>query len=116
MAYLTFPSTAASKYRNKKTVIDGITFASKREANRYAELKLLERVGEIIDLKCQPRYSLATNGVKLGTYVADFSYREKATNESVVEDVKSKPTITAIYRLKKKLMLAIHGIEVKEVF
>jgi hypothetical protein len=77
---------------------------------------LLERIGEIVGLECQPRYPLTLNGVKLATYVADFRYRHVASGEIVVEDVKSKPTITDVYRLKKKLMLALHGIELKEVF
>lgn len=105
-----------SKFGNIVTEIDGIRFASKREASRYAELKLLQRIGEIVELECQPRYPLTLNGVKLATYVADFRYRVVASGEIVVEDVKSKPTITDVYRLKKKLMLALHGISLKEVF
>ena len=116
MPAISFQTASTSKYHNRRTEIDGITFASKREASRYAELKLLQRIGEIVELECQPRYPLTLNGVKLATYVADFRYRRVVSGEIVVEDVKSKPTITDVYRLKKKLMLAIHGIELNEVF
>jgi hypothetical protein len=113
---ISFPQTKPSKYNAKRVEIDGLKFASKREATQYAELKLLQRIGEIVELECQPRYPLTLNGVKLATYVADFRYRHVASGEIVVEDVKSKPTITDVYRLKKKLMLALHGIDLKEVF
>ncbi len=116
MPSISFPNHRPSKYNAKRVELDGIKFASKREASRYAELKLLERIGEIVELECQPRYPLTLNGVKLATYVADFRYRRVVSGESVVEDVKSKPTITDVYRIKKKLMLAIHGIELNEVF
>ena len=116
MPSISFQKTSHSKFGNRITEIDGRKFASKREASRYAELKLLERIGEIVELECQPRYPLTLNGVKLATYVADFRYRVVASGEIVVEDVKSKPTITDVYRLKKKLMLALHGIALKEVF
>jgi len=103
-----------SKYNAIPTVVDNIRFASKREANRYFELKILQRVGDITDLKCQPRFPLVVRGTKVCTYVADFSYRNKA-GELVVEDVKSKPTMTPAYRIKKKLLLAIEGITITEV-
>jgi hypothetical protein len=116
MPSISFPQKKLSKYNAQRVEIDGIKFASKREAARYAELKLLQRIGEIVGLECQPRYPLTLNGVKLATYVADFRYKRVASDEIVVEDVKSKPTITDVYRLKKKLMLALHGIELNEVF
>lgn len=116
MSSIAFSVAKRSKYNAKRVEIDGRVFASKREASRYAELKLLERIGEIVELECQPRYPLALNGVKLTTYVADFRYRVVASGETVVEDVKSKPTMTDLYRLKKNLMFALHGISLKEVF
>jgi len=116
MPTISFPHKKLSKYNAKRVELDGIKFASKREASRYAELKLLQRIGEIVELECQPRYPLTLNGVKLATYVADFRYKRVVSGEIVVEDVKSKPTITDVYRLKKKLMLALHGIELNEVF
>jgi hypothetical protein len=104
-----------NKYRNIKTVIDGITFDSKREANRYAELKLLQKAGEIWHLELQPEFLIEVNGQKICKYRADFSYwlSETATHGFVVEDAKGVKT--PAYRLKKKLVKAIHGVDVKEV-
>jgi len=67
-----------NKYRNIKTTVDGIRFDSKREAERYSELKLLERAGIITDLKLQPKFELIPkhNGNRALTYIADFSYTE----------------------------------------
>jgi hypothetical protein len=121
---MVFPQSARqvrSKYGAVKTQIDGHTFASKAEAKRYAQLKELERLGEIDSLELQPRYELAP-GVKFSDaaratpalrYVADFRYRDHL-GRLVVEDVKGGP-VTEGYRIKKHLMLAIHGIEVREV-
>lgn len=99
-----------NKYGAKKTVVDGITFASKAEARRYGELKLLEKAGEIRHLELQPKFDLTVNGEKIGRYVADFRYREGT--ESVVEDVKGFKT--PVYRLKKALVKALYGIEIRE--
>ena len=101
-----------SKYGNKKTVVDGITFDSKKEAARYQELKLMEKAGVIIDLQLQPPFPIAINGEKICTYKADFAYKVKAGGE-VVEDVKG--VRTPIYNLKKKLVKACHGVEITEV-
>lgn len=110
------------KYRNTKTVLDGITFDSKREAQRYAELQALASRNLIEDLRHQVPFELAP-GVKFSgesrrkpalRYVADFAYR--LDGRLVVEDVKSKVTAgAAAYRIKRHLMLSVHGIEVKEV-
>ena len=102
-----------SKYRNKKTVVDGITFDSKREAARYCELKKRLATGAIRDLRLQPPYPFEVRGVKLGKYVGDFLYYDVASQRDVLEDVKGIKT--AVYRLKKKLMLALYGIEIVEV-
>ena len=101
-----------TKYHNRITYVDGIRFDSKREATRYSELKLLERAGRISDLELQPRYPLVVNGTKVATYVGDFRYVEDG--EMVLEDVKSQPTKTPVYRLKKRLVLAIWGATVRE--
>lgn len=101
-----------SKYHNSKTVIDGIRFDSKKEANRYMELKLLERAGVIKELRRQVPYVLI-NRSRYGRaikYVADFVYYED--DKLIVEDVKG--VRTPVYRLKKRLMAEVHGIEVKE--
>ena len=110
------------KYRNTKTVLDGITFDSKREAARYQELKALAARGVIEDFRHQAPFVLAP-GVRFSNekrakpalrYVADFAY--KLDGRLVVEDVKSKVTAgAAAYRIKRHLMLSVHGIEVKEV-
>lgn len=102
------------KYRNVPTEIDGIRFASKREALRYCELKLLERAGVIEDLKLQPRYPLTVKGLHICTYVADFEYcdlRNRALY--VTEDAKGVRTRDFIN--KAKLFHAIYGREVQLV-
>jgi hypothetical protein len=101
-----------SKFGNVRTLHDGINFASKREATRYAELKLLERAGEISDLKLQVRFKLAVNGEHICTYVADFTYRDKA-GRSIIEDAKGFET--DVFRLKRNLMRAVFGVEVVTV-
>ena len=96
-----------SKYRSKKIIIDGISFDSKREGNRYCELKLLEKAGKIKDLKLQEQFELQPSFRKNGktiraiTYVADFTYLDLETNRNVVEDVKGFKT--DVYMLKRKL-------------
>lgn len=109
-----------TKYRSKKTIVDGITFDSKLEARRYQELKLMERAGEISGLQLQVKYVLIpsqklNNKVveRAVTYVADFVYTLKSSGESVVEDTKGMKTKE--YIIKRKLMLYVHGIRVKEV-
>ena len=106
------------KYHAKKTELDGITFDSRKEAQRYAELKLLERSGAIHNLRRQVRYELIPAQKKDGKtierachYIADFVYEENG--KTVVEDVKGYRTKE--YVLKRKLMLQVHGIEVREV-
>jgi hypothetical protein len=106
-----------NKYGNRKTVVDGITFASKAEARRYLELMMLQRGGAISQLELQPRFPMVVNGVKVCTYVADFSYSENGLGTVItVEDVKSEATCKLpVFRIKKKLMLALYGIDVQEV-
>ena len=106
-----------SKYGAIPTTVDGYRFASKAEARRYGEIKLLEKAGLIEKLMLQERFLLLVHGVKIGTYVADFSYMDCQgdTPERIVEDVKSRPTRTAVYRLKKKLVYALYGVEIREV-
>jgi hypothetical protein len=101
-----------NKYRAKKTEIDGIVFDSKREAARYQELKLLERNGAIRALALQPSYDLWANNQRICRYRADFYYIDTATEKAVVEDCKG--VRTPVYRLKKKLMAALEGIEILE--
>lgn len=126
-----------AKYGNKRVRIDGITFDSKHEANRYCELRLLQRAGRIHGLELQKPYDLLpaqyieiptgqtyTRGDRKGQpktrrvcvekgvkYVADFAYIENG--KPVVEDAKG--VRTEAYRIKRKLMLHVHGIRIKEV-
>ena len=99
------------KYQAKPTIQDGHRFASLREAQVYQNLKLQERAGLIAHLELQPRYILIVNSHRLGTYVADFRYLENGV--TVVADAKGVQT--PIYRLKKKLMLALYDIEITEL-
>ena len=103
------------KYNNRKTVVDGITFDSKREATRWQQLKLLERGGLISGLERQVKYELIPKqaGERAVSYYADFVYTDKQTGLTVVEDVKGKKTRD--YIIKRKLMLWRHGITIKEV-
>lgn len=102
---------APSKYRNSPTVVDGVTFASKAEARRYSELKLSEKAGQIASLKVHPEFYLEVNGVQICKYVGDFGYY--ANGRYVLEDVKG--VRTAVYQLKKRLMLACLAIPIVEV-
>lgn len=102
------------KYHNKKTEIDGILFDSRREANRYQELKLWQMSGEIQDLVLQPSFDLIVQGgAVVGKYFADFKYR--MGTKVVIEDVKSPITKTPVYRLKKRIVEAVHRIKITEV-
>ncbi len=104
------------KYGNKKTVIDGIMFDSKKEAYRYRELSLMQKAGKIKDLRLQVRFELIPKqkgkyrNERKCEYIADFVYYQNG--ETVVEDTKGKRTPD--YIIKRKLMLQVHGISVKE--
>lgn len=104
-----------NKYGAQPTEVGGIRFASKKEAARYLQLQAMQQAGEIYDLAYEPRrYVFEHNGVRIGTYTPDFEYR-LASGEHVVEDTKSKATRKARdYGLRKKMMKAFYGIEVKE--
>ena len=103
------------KYGAKPTEVDGIRFASMKEAKRYQELKLLERAGEITALGLQPAYDLVAGEDRtvIGVYRADFIYFDVRRKTTVVEDVKGFRT--PVYRLKKKFVEAQYGITVREV-
>lgn len=100
------------KYGAVATTVDGIRFPSKKEANRYRELKILEKAGQIFHLTLQPKFSIDINGVHICNYFADFQYLD-ADAKKIVEDVKGVKT--PVYKLKKKLVKAIHGIDIVEV-
>lgn len=123
-----------SKYGAEKVAIDGIKFDSKKEANRYRELKILEKIGEITNLQMQVKYVLIpaqrepdTVGKRGGiikgklierevSYIADFVYTDVNGNR-VVEDVKGYRGGGAyeIFKIKRKLMLYVHGIKIIEI-
>jgi len=121
-----------SKYHSKKITVDGETFDSKKEYRRYRELLLLEKAGEISNLQRQVKFLLipsqyehfpryGKNGKELTpgkrliekevSYYADFVYTENGRD--VVEDVKGVKTPE--YILKRKMLLHIHGIRIREV-
>lgn len=109
-----------SKYGAVPTLSHGIRFHSAAEARRYDELLLLARAGEITDLKLQPRFTLDVAGfggaeawVKIGDYVADFSYTER-DGEEVVEDVKGMRSLP-LAKWKQKHLSAQYGIQVREI-
>ena len=125
-----------NKYKAVKTTIDGITFDSKREAQRYSQLKLMEKAGMITHLELQPEYKIIINGVKICSYKGDFQYftvrREdekpyrNSKGELVVQTMTGDPEghiledtkgfKTPIYRLKKKLVEACFpGTQILEV-
>jgi hypothetical protein len=138
MAWRNYPPYMAkqtkSKYGAEKITVDGQSFASKKEARRFTQLRLLERAGEISDLKTQVKFVLipaqrdpdtvgARGGVKKGklierecAYIADFVYKDNQ-GETVVEDVKGYKGGGAyeLFKIKRKLMLYVHGIRIIEI-
>lgn len=115
------------KYGAVRTEVDGLKFASKREAKRYQELRLLEKAGEIKGLKCQHPYDLFApmlfrpvghpnafdrHPVKIGRYVADFIYYDRQGTFHV-EDVKGFRT--PLYQWKKRHVEAQYGVTITEV-
>ena len=104
--------TRRNKYNAKKNKIDGHLFDSKREAERYCELKLLEKAKEIRNLVLQPRFLIQDkfkdkqgNTHRKIEYVADFLYIDK-DDKVIVEDVKG--VLTDVYKIKKKMFLKIY--------
>lgn len=105
----------ASKYHNRKTIVDTIQFDSRKEAHQYQELVWMQQAGLICHHELQPRYDLIINGHPVGFYKVDFRYQEVATRTIITEDVKSEATRTAVYLLKKKLVRALYGTQIIEV-
>ena len=87
-----------NKFSARKVTLDGIDFASQAEANRYSQLKLLERAREIKALGVHPQYPLKVNGVLIGVYTADFAYFEGG--RQITEDVKGIVTPEASLRMR----------------
>jgi hypothetical protein len=102
------------KYRNEPTTVDGQRFDSKKEAERYGQLRLMEQAGEISDLLVHPSFPLVVHGQSCGDYIADFGYIRDG--QTVVEDVKSAATRKLpVYRLKARLVWALYGLRIREV-
>ena len=97
---------------NKITIVNGETFHSQGEYYRYRELQLLEKAGQIKNLRRQVKYELIPKqiGERATSYYADFVYEENG--KEIVEDFKGMKTKE--YIIKRKLMLYIHGIKIKE--
>lgn len=101
-----------SKYRNTKVTANGKKFDSIIERDRYFFLLDQQSQGKIKNLRCQVRYEIPVKDVHICDYVADFVYESSAGN-TIVEDTKG--FVTPIFKLKSKLMRAIHGIDLKIV-
>lgn len=99
------------QFNNVRVVVDGIKFDSKSEAERWFNLKLLEKAGEISDLKRQVRYNLTAHGQKICGIIPDFEYIENGV--LVTEDFKSPASITDEFKLKAKLFKAQTGREIR---
>lgn len=118
-----------SKYHSKKVIVNGVTYDSRKEYRRFCELSLLQRAGAITELQRQVEFELipaqrepdivgVRGGIKKGkviehkcSYVADFVYKENG--KKVVEDTKGFKTKD--YIIKRKLMLYVYGIRIKEI-
>ena len=119
----TFIPMKKSKYNNVKTIIDGITFDSKKEAAYYNTLKLLKRAGEVTQIDLQPEFPYniycTVPGVNDGSrvfakqykYIADFRVTYK---DGRVEIIDVKGVKTSIYRQKKKIVEAIYNVKIIE--
>lgn len=114
-----------NKYNAQPTYVNGKRFASKKEADRYVELLWLLKAGEIRDLKCQVKFVLIPAQYELDeegkkgklieravNYFADFTYIDQ-DGEYIVEDTKGERT--DVYIIKRKLLLSIHGIRIREI-
>lgn len=120
--YGNFYNTSKSKYKSERVQCDGIKFDSKRECNRYIELRNLERLGEIRDLQLQVKYPLAkviggtdymvrTPTGRCMSYFADFVYYDKRRKKQVVEDVKGFDT--KVSAIKRAIVKMFYDIDVE---
>ena len=111
---MNFTRTTSSKYHAKRTEVDGIKFASKKEAKRYQELKILQENGVITNLRLQVPFILFEKSEygRVIKYIADFVYYDLNEHSEIVED--SKGFRTDVYKLKKRMMGEKYGIKIKE--
>lgn len=102
-----------AKFRNIKTIRNGMVFDSKKEARRFDQLMLLAHAGRVRNLRRQVKYELRVNGVLIATYKADYVYEETTPMgwAEVVEDCKGYPNDR--FPMKRKLMKACHGIDLR---
>ena len=107
-----------SKYHSRKTEVDGITFDSKKEAERYCDLRMMQKAGMIRDLVRQKYFEIIpkTDKYRACYYVADFVYTTYDGKE-VIEDVKGYKSGQAyqLFTIKKKLVYERYGIEITEI-
>lgn len=115
----TYKETRGSKYGNRKTSVAGKVCDSKLEADRYQELLLLQKAKQISDLELHKEFRLELPHQKTGLphlickYEADFAYKDKF-GKIVVEDTKG--VVSPLFKIKKELMLCIHGIDVRVLY
>lgn len=117
------PAPPPTKFHNQQTIVDEIAFDSKKEADHYRLLKMRLRMGEITDLELQPVFeiyidTLDRGRISIGKFTPDFRYWEIRSPDNHVlrvVDVKSQPTKTTAYQLRKRLVEAIYGITITEV-
>ena len=102
------------KYGNEKNQVDNISFASKNEASRYAELKFLIQGREIFNLKLQPKFPIVIKNFPICTYIADFQYLVLGDDIETVEDCKGSRSPELI--IQRKLMEAVYGVKVLETW
>ncbi len=114
-----------SKFGATKVAINGIKFDSKKEAERYQHLELLQRASVISNLQVHPIFKLIVKGVHICDYEADFEYIRMEDSKRIVEDVKALgkkikgkkrfSTKTPLYQAKKRLVKALYGINISEI-
>ncbi|MEW6212721.1 MAG: DUF1064 domain-containing protein [Acidobacteriota bacterium] len=103
---------SGSKFKNRHVRLDGYTFDSQREADRYGELILLAKAGKISRLLIHERHPITVNGHLVAIYESDFTYLNEH-GRKVIEDVKG--VRTEVYKIKRALMKATLGIEIVEI-
>lgn len=111
-------TSGKNKYQAKKVVVGKECYDSRAEYKRALQLELLQKAGVISNLQHHEKIVLIPKS-KYGReiyYEADFSYTDNKTKEKIIEDVKSKPTVTKIYRLKKRMIQEQYGITIREIY
>ncbi len=99
-----------SKYGNNITIVDNISFMSRKEASRYLDLKRLLQHKQISNLELQPSYPIVIKGKRICKVILDFRYIDNSSHQIIIEDVKGHDT--QISKLKRKIVEAEYGIKV----